>query len=210
VLIRSPNHRQVLTTVVTMDPERALFQAVADYLATMQYVGQDGRAVSFSYVAAGQVDLETDFQFPLVAVSGSGDATDEANGLGMAYNGSTERIQDSLTGKNYLLLKASELAVSLTVEAFANDPVERSLMQQGMRDLFNPVDWMAGFRMKIPYYHGVFASFLVTSSRKNDSPEDAQRRIFSCTFTIRATIPVLRLMGPFAPLNTRIKLDVEG
>jgi hypothetical protein len=199
----------VLTTRREYDHERAVFQAVVDYLRTLRIESVDQRQVALASISPGQAELETDIQFPAAVVTSFGGATEDANGLGQAYNGQGERIVHAPSGKYWILVKTAEASISLSVECFANDPIERSLVQQMVQDACNPVDWMAGFRLKIPYYHGVFATFLLTETRKTDSSEDAQRRLFSCTFTIRATIPVLRLMGPFAPLKTRFQLDVE-
>jgi hypothetical protein len=95
------------------------------------------------------------------------------------------------------------------VEAWATDALERMACAAMLEQAFYPVDWMTGFRLTLPHYHGVLAEYDVMTMAYLDSESDAGKRSRKAAFVVRARVPLVRVVGTRPGMAVRVKLEID-
>lgn len=187
-LITSPGHPFSPSPRVEGDALTALCRGLADALRGRSRVDARGRVVALRTVLPWWADPEETYALPAAAVLATGDATYDPTALG------NRLIRGPLLTLTQALLQTSELSARLTVQITSIDPVERAAVVGITEDAMSPVDWMAGLRMELPYYHNAHATYLAQTVRYTDSIVEAKRRIRVAEVAVTASVPVYRLL----------------
>ena len=62
-----------------------------------------------------------------------------------------------------------------------------------IEEALNPVDWMYGMRLVLPFYHNTLATYELLTSEYVDSADDAMAKYRRAQFTVRANMTTYRL-----------------
>lgn len=194
-LVSDPNFRPVLTAFRETDVHTAMARGLAEYLSQqkIEIGGRLLRVTAFSTWA----EPEQNVSYPAVGVGA---------GLGKYDRSFTPNFIQSVGG-DVRLFAYSEFSQELTVELWATDPKERSYLVAMIEESLNPVDWMYGMRLLLPFYHGATATYELTNSQYSDSSDDAVKKYRKATFTLTGNIEALRALS--LPLSQpRARVDV--
>lgn len=193
-LVRDPNYRPTLTPYRETDVHTALARGLAEYLS-QQVIEAGGRRfnlVTFSTWA----EPEQNVSYPAAGVGA---------GVGKYDRSFTPSVAASFDDAR--LMTFSEFEQDLSLELWATDPKERAFLVAMIEETLNPVDWMYGLRLVLPFYHGTTATYELLSSQYTDTPDDAMNRYRKAMFTIRGTVSALRLLKfPNARPSARISV----
>jgi hypothetical protein len=196
-LVRVPDFRPTLTAVRDTDVHTAMARGLAEYLSqqSIEIGGRKLQLTTFSTWA----EPEQNVSYPAAGVgAGSG-----------KYDRSFTPSIVSTIDKNLRLLAYSEFSQELTVELWATDPKERVYLVAMIEEALNPVDWMYGCRLHLPFYHGTTATYELTRSQYTDTAEDAMRKYRKATFSISASVQALRLLS-LPTAQPRLRMDGVG
>ena len=193
-LVRNPDFRPELTDVRETDVHTAMARGLAEYLSqiSIEINGRKLRVTTYSTWA----EPEQNVSYPAVGVGA---------GSGKYDRSFTPKIIRSFD-RDKRLFAFSEFSQELTVELWATDPKERLYLVAMIEEALNPVDWMYGCRLHLPFYHGTTATYELTSSQYTDSAEDAMRKYRKATFSINASMQSLRLLK-LPTAKPRVRLD---
>lgn len=201
-LIRSGDDPLVFTDVRETDARTAITRGLKEYLQTLK-ITYNGRESRFKKVLESWADPEDNAEWP----SAIAYAPDTGTYDGDSFSTQVVSIADANGGKVVLRLLC-ELVQTVTVEVISTDPVERMALAAMLEDAFSPVDFMAGFRLRLPHYFGAFATYLPKSISYQDSSDDAQHRTRRVIVSLEATVAVIRFVGLVPKLQPRFKLEV--
>lgn len=210
ILVSASSMEQKFTTNRECDAQQAMARGLADYVRPMSVIMPGGRELKFENVYDSYADLEATSTYPSAAVYTEEDAS---------YGGGTEspitpqvhvidEAQFARDGNGDTLITASELVQEFLVDVWANDQEARTGLTMLLQDAFvNPLDWMTGFRLELPHYCGIRATFEVPDSHRYiDTDTDKARRYYRVLFRIKGRVPVVR-PKTYARLNSRARLD---
>lgn len=198
-----PDEAQVLTWDHESDVRTALIRGLSEYLEQLEVTFKGRRPAAFKRVVQTFTDLETKVEFPGAVVYALGTGTYDATHLAAK----TFYLED---GTRRALRQTSEYAVSLSVDFFANDKLEREALMSMLEDAFDPVDWMSGVRITLPSYHSARATYERISNSTEETSVDAQRRIWKGSMTIAASAPLLRRVGVIPVMRPRFEVEVSS
>jgi hypothetical protein len=140
----------------------------------------DGRLIQPESVTYDWAPPELPAKFPAISIFASGEAQYEAN------KSSPTQLND---GSHRWLRSNSQLMQKFSVMLWANDATARSALLAAIEDMLEPVDWMQGVRLMLPYYFGVHATYEKLSVSFLDSPDNAQKRWRLATISVNGYIP---------------------
>lgn len=204
-LVRRPGPPPEHTQIRETDARTALTRGLREYLETLSIDWVGGRQSRFTRVYDQWAAPENVAEFPSCAIYSPGEGTYEAHTL-------TQSIK-RIGVTQYGLRKAAELTLPLTVEAWINDPRERTAVAAMLEDALFPVEWEAGFHLELPHYHNARATFLASSSTYRDGVDTNGRRVLLVVFSVMASVDVLRFVGPiplFQPSYESVVDDGTG
>jgi hypothetical protein len=185
------------------DTRTALTRGLKEYLESLRGVLAGGRELRFVQVMQVWTDTEVPAKYPAACVTAPGTGTYDAN----AMSPKTIKVPNN---PGVFLRQHSELVQDMTVEVWCTDVAERMAMVALVEDLFEPVDWMTGFRLELPHYYNARATFEKMALTYIDSGDDAQRRWRRAVFAVRGTVPQLRAFGEVPLMRPRTELEVDG
>lgn len=196
-LVADPNYRPQLTAVRETDVHTAMARGLAEYLGqqAIEVGGRQIRLTTFSSWA----EPEQNVSYPAAGVGA---------GAGKYDRSFTPNVLGTITN-DVRIFAYSEFAQELTVEVWATDPKERAYAVAMIEEALNPVDWMYGMRLLLPFYHGATATYELLNSQYTDSAEDAARKYRKATFTITGSIQALRVLS-LPTSKPRLRLDGVG
>lgn len=179
-----------LTSRRDMDCRNALVRGLADYLRGLSGAGAGGREVRLQTVEElwGAADGPP-ATFPAAAVQGDGEGR---------Y---VDRLPGGGTGDRYKLGSGKHLQVmaefetTLNVQVWATDKLERAALGLMLEDGLCPLDWMYGFRLELPHYHGLRGAYALEGTYLEDSQELAAQGICRLVARVSARLPFVRLVG---------------
>lgn len=184
-LITEPDDKLVLSHVGLCDARTALMIGVAEYIESLNWVLPDGgREVAFRRVLSHWAEPEDSAEYPSAFVTAEGSCTYDAQSF-------TPNIGARHNGLN--IIETSELACTVNVEVWSNDPDERMQLAKMLEDALSPVDWMHGMRLELPHYYNQRATFEMSSINYRDSASDAMRRYRTFALAIKGSVPVTRV-----------------
>ena len=192
-LVRRANRRMELTARADLDVHTAITNGLGSYLLTLR--GEvSGRDCAFVSVGNDWADYEDGQRgMPSAAVHSEETGryrTDSGMGVGKPVRVKTPE-DDNIVGA--LTCSAEYLLEELRIDVWCPDKVLRSGVRKMLEDGLWPVEWMAGFRLVLPRYHGAIAEFVVVTAKLADDSETARRGLRPLTVTLRARCPVYRL-----------------
>jgi len=125
------------------------------------------------------------------------------------YDRSFTPSYESTIERDVRLMAFAEFQQNLIVDLWATDPRERSYLCAMVEESLNPVDWMYGMRLMLPFYHNTVATYEMLSSQYFDSSDDAMAKYRRAQFTVRANMTTYRLLR-FPDTVTRFELEVDS
>ena len=200
-LVTSPDDRQVLTNRRETDCRTAVTRGLAEYLSSLNVDAPGGRRLLFRRVVETWATPEVSAEYPAACVYSVEAGRYDASKL-------TPSVKKLVSG--FALRASSELELPVVVDAWTTDPAERVAISGMLEDAFDPVDWMTGFRLELPHYHGARATFEAMTSRYVDEVDQAQRRLRLLSVSLTATVPKLASVGPAKTGVFRVAARVEG
>ena len=106
-----------------------------------------------------------------------------------------------------VLQMSSEFTQTVTIDLWCTNATERMGLLAMLEDAFDPVDWMSGFRLRLPHYFNAVVTFLKASVTAVDSTENANRRWRLASITLEAAMPQIRLVGALPGLELRVQVE---
>lgn len=197
VLVRDPETPPYLTGYRETDVHTALARGLAEYLG-QQTIEVGGRKLQLTTYTTW-AEPEDAVRYPAAAVGASAGVYDRGFTPGLVQT----------VNKETRLVAFSEFAQQLTVEVWATDPKERSYLTAMVEEALNPVEWMYGMRLHLPFYHGAVATYELLSSQYLDSSEDAMAKYRRVLFTLNGNVTAYRLLD-FPDSKPRLRLDVNA
>jgi hypothetical protein len=196
-LITGEEGEQVLTAVRETDTRTALTRGLKEYLESLQAQTHDGQLVRLEKVFQTWAEPEQPATIPSACVySPDPGVYDESS-----FTPVTKVLPDGT-----LLRMPSEFVQRVFVDVWATDPKQRVALSALLEQAFNPVEWMFGFRLELPHYHGVRADFTPKSMAYLDDAGDAQRRVRRFVFAIEARGPNVVYVGKRPKMQIRVDL----
>jgi len=194
-LMRDANQPLGLTATRECDAHTAMARGLAEYLGqqTIEFGGRKLQLMTYTTWA----EPEDTVRYPAAAIGAT---------TGRYDRSFTPDIQTTID-RDIRLLAYSEFTQDLNVEVWATDPRERSYLCAMVEESLNPVDWMYGMRLLLPFYHNTVATYEMLSSQYIDSAEDAMAKYRRAQFTVRANMTTYRLLR-FPDAIPRVQLQV--
>lgn len=208
-LLRDPRDRQVLTLVRETDARTALTRGLAEYLSGLAIDMPGGRQVRFVQVLDVWADAELPARYPAALVYSLEQGEYDAS----KFTPQVVQVQAAEAGEGArvsALRVPSEFATNLMVETWSNDPAERMAISAMLEDAFDPTDWMSGFRLRLPHYHGAHATFEKLSSSYEDDVDEARRGWRRAIFVLRAMVPQIVAAGVMPIMRPRFIAEVSA
>lgn len=199
-LVLQPDDLQVLTSLRVTDARTALTRGVKEYLEQLSFVGAGGREIKFKKVLHTWAESEVPADYPSAVVFAVDVGTYD-------YDRLTPRTFDLPDG--YGIRQVAEFTIPVMVEMWSTDPIERMNIVSMLEDAFEPVDWMTGFRLELPHYHGARATFEKTALAYLDVAEDNQRRWRKAVISLTANVTQYVGLGSVIP-RLRVRTVVEA
>ncbi len=198
-LIVEAMDKESLTSHRETDTRTATTRGMREYLEQLGLFWA-GRTLRFARVVEAWAEPEQSAAYPMAIVHAVGDAHPDREQARL-----TPRVTQ--LGDGVAVAVVSEFASQITVEAWATDPVERAGLSAMLEDAFAPVEWMSGFRLELPHYHGARSTWEVTGTRYVDTADDAQRRLRRVQFDLAVTVPQIRVVGKLPLMQTRARVE---
>ncbi len=193
-LVSEPDYDLKLTAYRETDAHTAMARGLAEYLG-QQVIEVGGRKLQLTTFTTW-AEPEDTIRYPAAAIVAESGVYDRSF---------TPTYIETIREKERLIAY-SEFAQDLMVEVWATDPKERSYLTAMVEEALNPVDWMYGMRLLLPFYHNTVATYELMSSQFLDSSEDALAKYRRVQFTVRGNMTVYRMLS--FP-DAQVQLDVE-
>lgn len=195
-LITAPEYELGLTSYREVDAHTAMARGLAEYLG-QQTIEVGGRKLQLTTYTTW-AEPEDAIRYPAAAVMA--ESGEYARSFTPSYIETVAR--------DVRLFAYSEFNQELIVEVWATDPRERSYLVAMVEEALNPVDWMYGMRLQLPYYYNTSATYELMSSQYLDSAEDALAKYRRARFVVRSNMTVYRLLN-FPDAHPRIVVETE-
>lgn len=194
-LVRDPNAVVTLTGYRETDVHTALARGLAEYIG-QQSIEIGGRKLQLTTYTTW-AEPEDAVRYPSAVVGAD---------AGVYDRGFTPSLLTTLRGDTRLIAY-TEFAQNLILEVWATDPRERSYLAAMVEEALNPVEWMYGMRLILPFYHAAPATYELLSSQYVDSSDDAMAKYRRVQFTIKGNVTAYRLLD-FPDAYPRAQVDV--
>lgn len=200
-LVTGATEKQKLTKTREVSSVRAAVRALADYLRELSFPIDGGKHVKFSVVREMKADPEENAKYPAAAIYPEGNIDYDSD------TGSFEQYQAAEFDDGGLYING-DVRTELTVHVWTNEDQHRENALMCLEDACNPVDYMTGFRLEMPFYHGLRADYLLLSVQYEDNDADVQRRYRKLIMRVRVTCPYASMLL-LPKLNARAVVDVD-
>lgn len=201
-LIADVTDRQPRTAREESDVHTAICLGLAGYLMTLSSA-IDGRFISFSRVVGDWADYDDGAVPAPAATVGSVEmGTYSELSLGAAL---PEKIGADGKGRLVTLISNSIYEIEqLLVTVMCEDKIQRAGVRQMLEGAFQPVDWMAGFRLRLPRYHNAIAEYLLVAAQQPDASDTAGTSVWPLIMRLTAQCPVYhtRILPLARPIAT--------
>ena len=74
------------------------------------------------------------------------------------------------------------------VEVECQDSAQRAAVRSMLRAAMRPVDWYAGFRLVLPFYHNALGSYSLVKAAMSDTPDLVSSGIRLLTLIVQADV----------------------
>ncbi len=200
VLVTNPSEKHALTIRTDLDEHEALVHGLASYVARLESAIA-GRYISLTRVVTSWADHDDGAVPAPSAVVMSTEIGRHLTDSGMGQ-GVPRRVGPDGHGR-YFTVQATAMykLEELQVQVMCEDKIQRTGVRRMLVDAFSPVEWMTGFRLVLPRYHGAIAEYLLVSGQQSDGASTAQASLWPLTLRLQARCPVYRLRAlPLARL----------
>jgi hypothetical protein len=195
-----------LTGTQEADARGALVRALIEYLQGLTYDAPGGRRSRLEQAVATWADPEDSADYPSIGVFTPGEALyDPAGFTPVVRQGTRVSLQDGGFG---FLAERAEIQQELRVEVHCTDREQRSALSAAIEGALWPVDWMSGFRLRMPHYHGAVGVYEPVASSWEDSSVASAKRVRIAVFRILARGPVV-LLRRVPELQPRAAITVQ-
>jgi hypothetical protein len=198
-LIRKPNDEEKLTVLRQVDARTALSMGLADYLKTMCLDWWDGRQVKFEEVFRTWAEPEEPTVYPALCVQGAGPGIYDADRL-------TPTVRRVAGGDIKL---TCELVQDFELFVWGTDPEQLVSLVAGIEDMCEPVDFMSGFRLELPYYFSTRATFEKLDVTYVEDPGEAQRGVRKAIISLSGNITQIVPLRRLPTMDPRVKVEVN-
>jgi len=178
----------------------ALARGLAEYISQLSISWDGGTSVRLLRVFEGWAEPEDFSVYPSASVYS------EAPG---EYDGDSLSTIREVLPDGRSLQRVAEFSQTYLVDVWCTQPHERMALVAMLEDAFDPVDWMSGFRLRLPHYHNAVGTYLKSTVTIADSAANAGRRWRLASFAIAATVTQIRFIGNAPALDLRTKTTVE-
>ena len=198
-VILDANELRKPTQQYSTDATTALTRGLAQYVAQLELAG----VPAFKACYDAWAESEDEAAWPaFVAYTNENDGSYEEATLAASVspvrypNGQYE-------------VSSSALAVDVKCEIRATNNEQRQVLAGLLEQAFAPVEWMDGFRLELPHYYGQRATYMPSRITYLGGATEAQARYVLARMTVRAAVPVTRLL-PFAMGQPRVRVNQVG
>lgn len=210
-LITDPDDPAKHTAVRKTDLITAITRGLAEYVKTLPPGELDGRAIKFekffeAYADPNDTieDADQAEQYPRFVAWTDARAPYAPTGLSRKLSAKDE------VEPNVYLVGGTEAEVEVYAEVWATDPDERQVLVGLLEDAFDPVDWMAGFRLELPHYFNLRATYLPREVKYFDDDLAATQGYRVARITLIANLPKGTLIKlPKAKPRTKVDASTE-
>ena len=200
-LVTDRSRQQVLTDRVETDAHTALTRGLAEYLRGLEAIADGGNDLRFELVTADFPDPEGDEDYPAAGIWSPNPGVYDASNFAPGKPCIIADKSGTLTG----LQKSSELMLDLFVDVVCTDKNERTAVMAMLEQGFNPVDFMYGFRLVLPHYFGVHATYEPKGNQYADDDLSSIQNRRRARITVRANVPVITIVsGPRARIRSLV------
>lgn len=201
-LVTDPRTKQVWTLTRETDARTALTRGLAEYLSGLSIEWESGRECRLVKVLEVWSESEDPVMYPAAVIY----AVDPGEYDASKLTPETVELPDT---ENQCIRLSAEFSQTIVVEVWANDPQERMALVAMLEDAFDPVDWMTGFRLDLPHYHGARATFEKLTLSYEDDADEARRGWRRAIFTLQGVVPQVRAVGKLPRMVPRFTAEVE-
>lgn len=196
-LVVDPAAPEILTGYREVDARTALARGLVEFLRPMVINLPGGRQLGFGAGYWDWPEAEDEAVYPALTVVPEGDGEYAASSLTPVLD-AKNRLQ---APDGRWPFHSAELTQPLRLEVHCNDPRARQGLSMLIEDAFAPVDWMTGFKLKLPFYFGAHAHYEPLGIGLPDTPEAAQERarVVYFRFSANVSVIVLRAYPGFRP-----------
>lgn len=198
-LVTDSDDVEELTNVRTTDTRTALARGLVEYLGQLSILSEGGRAHNFVNVQLCWAEPEVASTSPALTIVGMTPGV-------FSDSDFSPRVRKLAAGG--ALVEMSALEQEFLVTVWAKDPMQRMALATLIEDAADPVEWMSGFRLELPFYFGARATYLFRNVQYMDGPQEAQRRWRNAVFGVTASVPKYRPIGTPPTLIPEVALDV--
>jgi hypothetical protein len=208
-LITDPDDRQVLSVNRETDCRTALTRGLKEYLEQLSIEMPGGRQLRFREVKETWAEPVEPAVYPSATVYAVGEGDYDWTVMApRVARVSTARASGPASDR--VLLFVAEYVLDITVEIWCTDPKERMALVAMCEDAFDPVDFMVGFRLELPHYHNIRATYEKKDMAYQDFESNAKQRWRVARFTVNGKVAQVRLSTPIPNARPRIDLVLEG
>ena len=209
-LVLLPSEKPVYTTYRETDARTGLARGLAEYLTQQSLIAQGGREVRFKQVFANWASPNDKSQYPSAAIYSQERGTYDWHAL-TPTTAKRFQLPAPPGQKPPALVKLAEFVQNFILDVWTNDSAMRANTCALLESALNPVDWMFGLRLNLPFYFNERGEYQMTDMQYLDDDESVTRGYRRVLYWIRASVPVLRVSGfPEARIKaeTQVSSDV--
>lgn len=205
-LIQTSDDVQNLTMFCETDISTALARGLRDYVSTLNIHWPGGRHFEFKFnsVLIAYATYEVPAKFPSASIFGETEGEFEDTQMSPI----TVQVNDPKDGR--FVRVVSQFTKTLELTIWANDKDERSALCSMVENAFDPVDFMSGFRIELPFYYNARAEYLCERQEFIEEEPDAQRRLIKAKYYITATCPKIVPVGSLPIARPRVSTSANG
>lgn len=197
-LILSQSEAEAYTAARETDVRTAVLRGLREYIENLSYDAPGGARHRFLKVEETWPEPDQNAKYPSANIYTEEPGIYDAVGFVPSF----EQLPDGR-----LLQVSSEFTQVITIDLWCTNATERMGLIAMLEDAFDPVDWMSGFRLRLPHYFNAVASYLKASISAVDSTENANRRWRLASMTLQAAVPQIRMVGAVPGLELRLEVE---
>lgn len=197
-LIMLPNESAPFTATRETDVRTALLRGLREYMENLSYAAPGGSRLRFLKIEETWPEPDQNAKYPSANLYTEEPGVYDASGFAPSF----AQLPDGR-----VLQSAAEFTQTITIDLWCTNATERMGLIAMLEDAFDPVDWMSGFRLRLPHYFNAVATFIKANIMAVDSTENANRRWRLASMTLQATVPQIRMVGAVPGLELRFEVE---
>lgn len=202
-LITDTGVAQCWTSNRTTDVHTALTRGLADYLKSLRFddIPTPSQLTKFKEVYEDWADPDDPkAKFPSVAVYTQEPGVYEDDD----FTSTPIELDDG-----YVIQMCNEFTQVICVDILTEQKPQRMSIVQLLEDAFEPVEWMSGFRLMLPHYFGIHATYLKVALDYMDSEANAQKHWRTAQFQLEARVSQIKFLGQVPRFQPKVRVEVS-